>query len=61
MMGTGCYFFAVLVINVFNQFDFYEMADRMRMDPVPAALALRRMTEVDWPASGASDNSIAYD
>lgn len=40
------------LLNVLSHSGFYKIAEKMRMDPVLAALALHRVTEVDWSLSG---------
>lgn len=40
------------LVNVLRHFGFYKIAERMRMDPVLAALAFHQMTEVDCSSSG---------
>lgn len=46
--------------NVSNDFNFYEAAERMRIDPVPIVLSIYRMTEIDRSSSVDSNDFISY-
>lgn len=61
-VGGGMLFWSPFyLINVLSHFEFFEIDERVPMNPVLAALAFTRMTEIDWSSSRGPDEFVTYD
>lgn len=49
--GAMLFWLPFSLVNVLSHFGFCKISEKMCMDPVLAALASRRVTEVDWVSS----------
>lgn len=59
--GFMLFWLPAIMLNVLSQFAFYKLAERMDMNPILVSLAFYRVTEVERPQSGGSDDFVTYD
>lgn len=61
-VGPGMLFpLQTLLVNIVSHFGFYRFAERMCMYLVLVAMAFQRVSEVNWPSCGGSDDFLSYD